>query len=559
MIYKLFFIVATLTTAYLSSTDVTEIPILHKGRFVPLEVYSKLFLYDFYHAQEIDAKDLASFNLDTSDPLNFLIQLHFFGFMKFKDAALFYISDPQLRKELGVSTSQRLSLEELNALPLNSSNKSVQDLLRKKKVFESFKGYTNAIPPRLNPNESLNLQLNEMSDDLKVIPSRLRPTDWFGIDTLRINEAGSAMAFSSSWPALQAAYIEWLKKPSSYASFAKAYFEAYIPLAGKAFALSPQAEIKYPSIGQLHAENFYYAVPLISMAIILYLTALSLLLLYQGFPKKIALVPAVLSFSAAFLLHTFTLFLRAYILNRPPVANMAETVIYVPWIATCVGIGLSIRFKSLIPAAVAAGLSAVLLSILEWTFPMQSLENVQAVLNSQFWLSVHVLMIVASYGVLIFAGLLGHIYLTLKVFFNRDSGLLSKCLLQSLYIGVALLIPGTILGGVWAAQSWGRFWDWDPKESWAFITACFYLLVIHAERFHFIGRLGVALGAVLGVIAVSFTWYGVNYILGTGLHTYGFGNGGEWIYYTFIGAELLFLLSCLATHFIHHQQLNTND
>src|SRR5438128_6981056 len=95
---------------------------------------------------------------------------------------------------------------------------------------------------------------------------------------------------------------------------------------------------------------------------------------------------------------------------------------------------------------------------------------------------------------------------------------LSQVILQTLYGGTTLLITGTILGGIWAAESWGRFWDWDPKESWAFISSCFYLIWIHAYRFGRIGSFGLAIGAVGGLLAISFTWYGVNYILGTGLH-----------------------------------------
>jgi ABC-type transport system involved in cytochrome c biogenesis permease subunit len=144
-------------------------------------------------------------------------------------------------------------------------------------------------------------------------------------------------------------------------------------------------------------------------------------------------------------------------------------------------------------------------------------------------------MIVASYGALILGGILGHVYLLKK------SQRLEETLLQCLYVGIALLIPGTILGGVWAAQSWGRFWDWDPKESWAFISACVYLLVIHAYRFRKIQAKGLAIGSILGLLAISFTWYGVNYILGSGLHTYGFGSGGEWIYYSYLILELAFI------------------
>ena len=116
---------------------------------------------------------------------------------------------------------------------------------------------------------------------------------------------------------------------------------------------------------------------------------------------------------------------------------------------------------------------------------------------------------------------------------------------KTLYIGTALLIVGTILGGVWAAQSWGRFWDWDPKESWAFISALMYLAFLHAYKFRKIKERGLAIGSILGLMTISFTWYGVNYILGTGLHSYGFGGGGEWLYYSYLLGEGLFICTLL--------------
>ena len=194
--------------------------------------------------------------------------------------------------------------------------------------------------------------------------------------------------------------------------------------------------------------------------------------------------------------------------------------------------------------------SVVLLLIIEIADLNQSLDQVQAVLDSQFWLMIHVLLVVGSYGIFILGALLGHLYLILFMKGGKQINampLLSNLILQSLYGGTALLVTGTILGGIWAAESWGRFWDWDPKESWAFISCCFYLVWIHAFRFNRIGAFGLAIGAVSGLLAISFTWYGVNYILGTGLHSYGFGSGGEFYYYTYLGAECLFLAAAIWT------------
>lgn len=308
-------------------------------------------------------------------------------------------------------------------------------------------------------------------------------------------------------------------------------------------------KIAVPSMERLYAENLYYALPLTGGIILCYFAALPLLFLPYRSTKR----AGILFFLGALMLSTLLLGLRWFILARPPVSNMAETMLYVPWTASLLALFLSKKLQETWPLAAASILGASLYAILAFSGSDQSLENVQAVLNSPFWLTIHVLMIVGSYGVLLLAGILGHLLLI-----YGDKGLKSffPPLLLSLYIGLALLIPGTLLGGVWAAQSWGRFWDWDPKESWAFITACIYLLFIHAYRFKYIGPYGLAFGSIFGLIAVSFTWYGVNYILGTGLHSYGFGNGGEWIYYLFIVAELTFL-SVYSLHFKREIGINS--
>lgn len=272
------------------------------------------------------------------------------------------------------------------------------------------------------------------------------------------------------------------------------------------------------------AEKFFYAAPWKVMAIGFY-TLAGLFLLLNKRKEGLAF------FTIAFLLHSLILFLRCYILNRPPVSNMQETVIYVPWIGALLGLGWTVYLKDCLPALVGSFMAALLLL----TPINEGLENVQPVLNSRFWLIVHVMMIVASYGVLLFSGLVGHIYILTK------SERAARILLPSLYIGVALLIPGTLLGGVWAAESWGRFWDWDPKESWAFISASVYLIFIHAKRYGKIDTFGLAIGSIIGLMAISFTWYGVNYILGTGLHSYGFGSGGEIYYWLFIAFEILII------------------
>lgn len=215
--------------------------------------------------------------------------------------------------------------------------------------------------------------------------------------------------------------------------------------------------------------------------------------------------------------------MRMVILQRPPVATLGESAVFVGT--------LMIGFSLFLPAV--KRLLCLLAALLFFMAPL-SYEAVQPVLRSPFWLTIHVLTIVTSYGLLLTASAVGH-YLLIK----KNEGL-QKTLERLLSWGTILLIIGTLLGGVWASQSWGRFWDWDPKETWAFVSASLYLIALHAWHRGKIGDFGMALFAVLAGAAITFTWYGVNVIITSGLHSYGFTDAPVWPYLLFLSLEILF-------------------
>lgn len=385
-------------------------------------------------------------------------------------------------------------------------------------------------------------QLSMADGTLLALPSKAGKGKWLPLNALMADIFDKE---SNSWRPVpnftlySHALFEQLQKeyrsPSPDADRIEALLSSgYEMLAGKFY----KDDLRYPTLLQLKAEVFYFKYPWIICTIVLYFLALICLL---KFPKT--------GFSltgAAFLLHTFILCMRIYILNRPPVSNMFETVVYVPWIAVLTGFIFALLRKQTLPLLAAVGSSIVLLLVLKLSQLDSSMENVQAVLNSQFWLTIHVLMVVGSYGVLIFSGIMGHLYLLYKP--QKET---AQTIIQSMYLGTGLLIAGTLLGGVWAAQSWGRFWDWDPKESWAFISSCLYLMTIHAYRFKKIGDFGLAIGSIVGLLAIGFTWYGVNYILGTGMHSYGFGSGGEIWFYGFAALEAALILHAVTKKSLH--------
>lgn len=513
----LFFLIAI--RAISEATSVELIPVNDQGRYRPLGVYSKLFLRDLYHLDAIRHDDLKPFSLSREDALSFFLTLHFLDSSPFISLPLFYIESKELRNALQMEGKTRISYLDIRENEPFLDTLSNEALSEWKALIQKIRSF-------------------EKGGDFYSIPLRYRPTEWVDIKKL-LSENHFSFFPEPVEEKLQSALTRWIQSPTieEGEAFAKAYFEGYASLAGRSFSLSKDTQISFPSLLKLQIENEYYKWPLIPISIALYLMSILFFLIAVGFQKKIFPRLAWICFGLAFFLHTLSLLIRMYILGRPPVSNMAETLIYVPWIISLAGAILSLKFSSPFLRAAAISLSITLLSLLEWCFGSQALENVQPVLNSQLWLTIHVLMVVGSYGALLLSGFLAHFYLLQR---NRDK-LLEQAILQLMYVGIALLIPGTLLGGVWAAQSWGRFWDWDPKESWAFISICFYILSIHAYRFRIIEGGGLALCAVCGLVAISFTWYGVNYILGTGLHSYGFGSGGEWLYYAFIIFEALFI------------------
>jgi ABC-type transport system involved in cytochrome c biogenesis permease subunit len=227
---------------------------------------------------------------------------------------------------------------------------------------------------------------------------------------------------------------------------------------------------------------------------------------------------------------------RVTISDRPPVSNMYESIIWVAFMTAIFGLILELIYRKGVIAlagAVVSTVGFVLADQLPLTFP-PGIQPLQAVLRSQYWLIIHVLTIVSSYAAFALAWGLGNFNLFTIVFAPKRQDLIKTMSLfcyRAIQIGAMMLFAGTMLGGAWAAESWGRFWGWDPKEVWALIAFLAYMIPLHARYVGWIKDFGLAAISVLCFAFVVMAWYGVNFILGAGLHSYGFGAGGNsWIY-----------------------------
>ena len=232
---------------------------------------------------------------------------------------------------------------------------------------------------------------------------------------------------------------------------------------------------------------------------------------------------------AAFCLHLFVLISRIYISGRPPVTNLYSSAIFIGWAAVLFGLGLEVVYRMGVGNVIASVIGfATLLVAYFLGGDSDTFAVLQAVLDTQFWLATHVVCITLGYSATYVAGLLGILYILRGVatpsLTQATGNELGRMIYGTLCFAILFSFVGTVLGGLWADDSWGRFWGWDPKENGALLIVLWNAMVLHARGGSLIKDRGLAILAVAGNIAVSWSWFGVNE-LGIGLHSYGFTEG----------------------------------
>lgn len=247
-----------------------------------------------------------------------------------------------------------------------------------------------------------------------------------------------------------------------------------------------------------------------------------------------------------FALHTIGLIARWYISGHAPWSNAYESIIYVAW--ATMFFGLAFDRKSKLTVASSAFVSAMILTAayMNWIDP--EIGNLQPVLNS-YWLMIHVAIIVASYGPFALGMILGVVSLLLILFTNEKNKEKMKLNIKeityinemALTIGLIMLTIGNFLGGQWANESWGRYWGWDPKETWALISIMVYAFVIHSRFVPALrGKWVFNLMSIFAFLSIMFTYFGVNFHL-VGLHSYASGEAKSlsWIWQSLLAIAIL--------------------
>ena len=244
----------------------------------------------------------------------------------------------------------------------------------------------------------------------------------------------------------------------------------------------------------------------------------------------------------ALVVHTIGLGMRMYLEARPPVTNLYSSAIFIGWGCVVLGLILERGFRNGFGTAIAAVLGfATLVIAHNLDDSGDTMEMMRAVLDSNFWLSTHVVAVTIGYASTFLAGALGIFYIFGGLFTRSLAGeggpSLRRAIFGTVCFATFMSFVGTILGGIWADQSWGRFWGWDPKENGALIIVLWNALILHARWGGLVLHRGLAVLAVFGNVITAWSWFGVN-MLGVGLHSYGFIDSAVFWLLLFVASQL---------------------
>jgi ABC-type transport system involved in cytochrome c biogenesis permease subunit len=271
---------------------------------------------------------------------------------------------------------------------------------------------------------------------------------------------------------------------------------------------------------------------------------LSWLLFGHGFGRTASALLAL-----AFVVHTFGLMARMYISGRPPVTNLYSSAVFIAWGGVVLCAGLEWVFRNRIGLA-SAGLigfmpllvaNGIAFSDAVSRNQADTMGQLQAVLDTNLWLATHVVMMTLGYASTFLAGLLACVYVVGGIVTGAMNAELRRSMVRMVYgilcFAILSSFVGTILGGIWADQSWGRFWGWDPKENGAAMIVLWNAVILHARWGGIVRERGVMLLAIFGNVMTAWSWFGTN-MLGIGLHAYGFMESAPFYLGMFILTQL---------------------
>lgn len=451
-----------------------------------------------------------------------------------RNVSLVKVDNELIKSELGV-TESRIPL---TAFFDETGNYKLVEKV--KAAFNKMPAFRNVYEKEIiNVDERVNICFMIVNGDMfSLFPGRSKETKWMAsgstpvgldsADSLFINRGFQMFRESLT----QKSEINGRQIMASIAAYQSKYASAYLPSESK-----KNVEIFYNSV-----NPFKRVFPLYLLAGFTLLTVLFV----NIFRKKTMGTKVRIAFTVViglgFLFHTVGLVLRWYISGHAPWSNGYESMVYVAWASMLAGMIFGRKYPMVIGTA--AMLAGIILFVAHLNWMNPEITHLVPVLDS-YWLMIHVAIITASYGFIGMSAFIGLLVLVLYCISNSgNSKNVTGLVLQltaisemSVTIGLYMLTVGTFLGGVWANESWGRYWGWDSKETWALITVVIYSFIAHMRLIPGLkGIYNYTVASVLGFSSVLMTYFGVNYYL-SGLHSYGRGSvdSVHWSVFVMIG------------------------
>ncbi|WP_054714430.1 cytochrome c biogenesis protein [Marinifilum fragile] len=453
------------------------------------------------------------------------------------------VGNSDLAKELGIEGKYGAFKDFVNEMGQYKLSNKVQDAYSKKPAHRS--SYDKEI---MAVDERINITYMVFTGEfLKIFPN---PNDkmgsWYN-PTSKVNAATDdslfikksvvllSQALNSGNTKAADTYIDGIKK------FQKKFGSEVMPSESK-----QKVEILYNNLNIFKRLFPYYLI--IGFFLIIFLVTH---ILRPNFPIKWVVGIAMVILGVGFVLHTSGLAARWYVAGRAPWSNGFETMTFIAW--GCLLAGFIFAKKSKLALAATAVLAGLFLFVAHLSWMNPEVTNLVPVLKS-YWLTIHVAVITSSYAFLALGAILGMINLTLYILQNKKNKDviaenvvdLSRISEMTMTIGLYFLTVGTFLGGVWANESWGRYWGWDPKETWALVSILVYSFVLHMRFIPGLKSIYTFnLVSIWSYSSILMTYFGVNYYL-AGLHSYAKGDPVPipvWVYYS---VAILFALSLIA-------------
>ena len=527
-ILKATLLFVTICVQSLSGFEIGDIPLQDEGRIKPLDTFARNHLLAFYGKRSIKELDMGA----TDWIINLILNPE-----NGRDQKIFNIRNPEVASSLFLDWTNEHKYSFNQITPGLSEQSSMLEMIDQKDASDRT-----VYEKQLYEISRNILRFEEISylKALKFIPPSnnsesgewLSPFD-FILKGIPANENQEAILNS-----LQMYLANRLAGNDLEMSSALNRYE---------MALSTFQGINV-KVDNLKKETWMNRVNLFYISLGLYL--LSFIFLSISWMIKPILLNRVayLLLISGTVMHGYGIFLRMQIMERPPVTTLYESVIFVSLIIMALAVLLEYFRKDGLGIFVGSVSGSVLHYVgFSYAADGDTLGMLVAVLNSNFWLATHVTTITIGYGASLMAGCVGHLYLIQEIRGVNSASL--KSIFNNLF-GITLLalfftLFGTILGGIWADQSWGRFWGWDPKENGALLIVLWQLMMIHMRLSGLAKPKEFALGMALNNIIVALAWFGVN-LLQVGLHSYGFDDGVARNLFMFIGFEIIF---CLGTYY----------